>query len=59
MAHHPTHAYLCPVCRQPVKPTRGRNIPAHLDSLYEDTCPGGGHPFAITVTVILDEKAAA
>lgn len=53
------NAYLCPVCLQAVKPTRGRNIPAHLDSICEDCCPGGGHPFAIAVTVILDEGTAA
>lgn len=51
------NAHLCPVCHQPVKTTRGQNIPAHLDSLYEDTCLGGGHPFRITVTVILEEAA--
>lgn len=53
------NAHLCPVCHQPVKPTRAQNIPAHLDGICEDTCPGGGHPFRITVTVILDEQDAA
>jgi hypothetical protein len=53
------NAYLCPVCHQPVKPTRARNIPAHLDSICWDACPGGGHPFRITVTVIHNEQDAA
>lgn len=45
------YAFLCPVCHQPVKPTRKQNIPAHLDSIREDTCPGTGHPFGITIAV--------
>ena len=44
---------LCPVCRQAVKPTLRQNIPAHLDSIREDTCPGTGEPFRIAVTVTL------
>ena len=46
--------YLCPVCRRAVKPTRGGNIPAHLDSIREDTCPAGGHPFRIALVVTPD-----
>ena len=42
---------LCPVCCQAVKPTLRQNIPAHLDSIREDTCPGTGEPFRIAVTV--------
>jgi hypothetical protein len=43
--------YLCPVCRRAVKPTRGGNIPAHFDSIREDTCPAGGYPFHITLVL--------
>ena len=43
---------LCPICRQAVKPTLRKNIPAHLDSIREDTCPGTGEPFRITLTVM-------
>jgi hypothetical protein len=43
--------YLCPVCRQAVKPTRLSNIPAHLDSIRQDTCPAGGYPFRICIVV--------
>ena len=43
--------YLCPVCRRAVKTTRGGNIPAHLDSIREDTCPAGGYPFSITLVL--------
>ncbi len=43
--------YLCPVCRRAVKPTRHGNIPAHLDSIREDTCPAGGYPFHITLVL--------
>ena len=42
---------LCPVCCQSVKPTLRHNIPAHLDSIRTDTCPGTGEPFRIAVTV--------
>jgi hypothetical protein len=42
---------LCPVCCQAVKPTLRHNIPAHLDSIRTDTCPGTGEPFRIAVTV--------
>ena len=45
------HVYLCPVCRQPVKATKRGNIPAHLDSIREDTCPAGGEPFRISVVI--------
>ena len=44
--------YFCPVCRQAVKPTLRQNIPAHLDSIRTDTCPGTGEPFRIAVTVM-------
>lgn len=43
--------HLCPVCRQPIQPTTRGNIGVHLDTLRADTCPGGGHPFAIAITV--------
>ena len=43
---------LCPICRQAVKPTLRKNIPAHLDSIREDTCPATGEPFRITLTVM-------
>ena len=48
------NAYLCPVCHQGVKPTRGRNIPAHLDTTLAATCPGGGHPFHITIAATIE-----
>ena len=46
-----TRLHLCPVCRQSVAKTTRGNIGAHLDSLRADNCPGGGHPFDITITV--------
>lgn len=45
------YVHLCPVCHQPVKATLRGNIPAHLDSIRQDTCPGGGEPFHIAITV--------
>lgn len=45
----PAISHLCPVCRRAVKPTTGRNIPAHLDSIREDVCPATGEPFRITL----------
>ena len=40
---------LCPVCHREAKPTLKANIAAHLDSIRQDTCPGSGQPFRITV----------
>ena len=46
-----TAIYLCPVCRQAVKPTMRGNIGCHLDSIRQDSCPGGGEPIRIAVIV--------
>ena len=48
-----TTAYLCPVCHREVKPTVGRNITRHMDSLRRDICPGGGEPLSSAVTIDL------
>ncbi|MCB1288442.1 MAG: hypothetical protein KDB47_12245, partial [Mycobacterium sp.] len=50
-----TTAYLCPVCHREVKPTVGRNITRHMDSLRRDICPGGGEPLSSAVTIDLSQ----
>ena len=38
----------CPVCRQPVRPTKSGMIAAHRDSLNRDDCPASGEPYTLT-----------
>lgn len=45
---------LCPVCHQPVEPTRTRSIAGHMDKAHHP-CPGSnGIPYELALTDHLD-----